>query len=333
MTYRVAIIGCGDMGNVHAAAWGQRSDTTIASVYDPIVERCKALAAKTGARACESVEEAVAGTDVDIVSVCTPVCFHSEIACLAMNHGRHVLCEKPMALTLEQADRMLAAAQANNVKLEICHQYRSFPKYLKYRELVESGAFGGPVFARFVDVREVRPKIAMHRTSMNGGPVVDVGCHFFDLMRFVTGCDPQRVYARGHVFGRGKKRLEGIDDLAIDAAEITVDYAGGHVLSAFLDWGMPESFPGIGSEMLAGPDMVVRPTDSQVEAVCADRVILHDLTGAGAVGHAARMVTLVAAIEQNIDPGVTGQDGRTSLKVSLAALESIRTGLPVCLAE
>jgi predicted dehydrogenase len=324
MTYRIAVIGCGDMGNTHASAWAQRNDATIASVYDPLQDRCQALAAKTGARACTSAQDAVVGTDIDIVSVCTPVCLHSELACLAMKNGRHVICEKPVALTLEQADLMIACARDNKVKLGVCYQYRGFPKNIKYKELFESGAFGGPVFARFVDVREVRPKTAMHRKSMNGGPIVDVGGHFFDLLRFITGADPTRVYARGHVFGRGKKRLEGFDDLAIDAAEVCVDYCDGHVLTAFIHWGLPENSQGIGSEMLAGPDMVARPAGNQLEARFADRTVLYDLP-AGPGGHLLRIADLIAAIEQDREPEVSGPIARTALEVSLAALESIET--------
>jgi predicted dehydrogenase len=328
MKYRIAIIGCGDMGNAHAAAWKLRNDAAIAAVYDPVADRCRDLASKTGAPACESLEEAVVKSGADVVSVCVPVCHHAEIGCFAMEQGRHVLCEKPIALTLDQADRMIAAARENQVALGVCYQYRGFPKSARYKELFESGAFGGPIFARFVDLREVRPKPAMHRAGMNGGPLIDMGGHFFDLMRFITGGEPRRVYARGHVFGRGKKRLQGIDDLAIDAAEITVDYSGGHVLSVFVNWGMPEGFPALVSEQLTGPDLVVRPAGAHVEARFADRSVMYDL-GPTPPGPSVRIADLIAAIEQKRAPEVSGPVARGALEVSLAALESIETGKAV----
>ncbi|MCL5270511.1 MAG: Gfo/Idh/MocA family oxidoreductase [bacterium] len=328
MPHQVAIIGCGDMGRQHAAAWLARGDARIAAVHDPDAKRCQALAGETGARPCVSVEEALEIEGVGVVSVCTPVCHHASIACAAAARGRHVLCEKPIALSLDEADRMIATARENGVQLGISYQYRGFPKHLKYRELFRSGAFGGPLFARFVDVREVRPKLAMHRVSMNGGPLIDMAGHFFDLMAFLTGGEPRRVFARGHVFGRSTARLAGIDDLAIDAAEILVDYDGGHVLSAFVNWGMIEGHPGVVREELIGPKLVARPSGTGIEARFADRTVTYDLPRTPP-GPTVRIADLVAAIETGRAPEVSGAEGRRALRVSLAALESVATGRAV----
>ncbi len=329
MSYRVAIIGCGGMGANHAIAWQDEAGATIAAVFDPDAERAKALANKTGARVCTTAEQAVVEAGVDMVSVCTPICFHADVSCLAMAHGRHVLCEKAMALTLADADRMIAASEANNVKLCISYQHRSQPDYAAYQQLVQAGAFGGPVFARFVDTREVRPKLAMHRKSMNGGPVLDMAGHFFDLMRFFTGMEPQTVYARGHVFGADKPRLAGIDDPAVDAAEILVDFEKGHVLSVCVNWGMPEGHPGVTRSELVGPVLLARPAEHGAEAVFADRTETVQAPADAPRGVAARVRDLVTAIETDTQPEVAGADGRKALAVCLGALESIETGAVV----
>lgn len=332
MTWKVAIIGCGAMGNVHAGIWSARDDADVVAVFDPDAERCAALAQSSGAAACTTLEAAIVDADVDVVSVCTPANLHCEVSCLAMAHGRHVLCEKAMATTLAEADKMITTASANNVKLGISYQYRSFPKSLAYRGLIHAGAFGGPVMARFVDVREVRPKLAMHRRSMNGGPVIDMAGHFFDLMRFITGEEPEAVYARGHVFGAVKPRLEGIDDLAIDAAEITVGFSGGHVLSVNVNWGMPEGHPGVVREELIGPELIMRPTEKGAEAIYADRVEAVEPEPLTPVGVGTRIQDLLTAIEHDTKPEVAGKDGRIALAVCLAALTSIETGDVVHLA-
>ncbi len=331
MKWNVAVIGCGAMGNAHAGAWAARDDAAVVAVFDPDTERCTALAESTGAQPWATLADAVVNTEVDAISVCTPANYHCEVSCLALEHGRHVLCEKAIATTLAEADRMIATAAENRVKLGISYQYRSFPKSLAYRELYQAGAFGGPVMARFVDVREVRPKLAMHRRSMNGGPVVDMAGHFFDLMRFITATEPQTVYARGHVFGAGKARLTGIDDLAVDAAEITVAFAGGHVLSVNVNWGMPEGHPGVVREELSGPQVVVRPTPQGAAAVYADHVDQVEPQPATPVGVGSRIQDLLDAIERDAKPEVAGEDGRIALRVCLAALESIETGQVVSL--
>lgn len=330
MTLGVAVIGCGDMGTQHARAWQSRTDAQVLTTYDPQEDRSRLLAERVGATACSSYEEAISHQGVSIVSVCVPVGFHSEVACFAAHHGRHVLTEKAIALTTAQAEAMIAAARENDVLLSVSFQYRAFQRNLRYRELFQSGAFGGPVFVHYTDVREVRPKTAMHRQSLNGGPVIDVGGHFFDLMRFFTGEEPQSVYASGHTFGRGKPRLAGIDDLAVDAASIEVRMGGGHVLNLFVNWGMPEGFPGAGTESFIGPVLSARTVDGQAECTWADRRerLVSDLPDP--IGPAARVADIADAIQHGTRLNVTGEDGLAALRVSLAALESVRTG-QVCL--
>ena len=326
MKLNVAVIGCGDMGRNHATQWQAVQDAHIVAVADPIQERREKLAESTGAIAYSDWRDAILHEDVNVVSVCTPVCFHSEISVFAAEHGRHVLCEKPIALTLEQADDMIRAAKANNVLLSTSLQYRGFARNARYRQLIREGAFGGPIFVRYMDIREVRPKLAMHRKSMNGGPIIDMAGHYFDTMRYLTGEEPVSVSAQGHVFGKGTQRLAGIDDLAIDAAEILVKMTGGHVLSAFVNWGMPEGFKGFGEEYIVGPAMSARVEGGQVRLRFPDREETFDVSAGNPPGSSVRINDLAAAIREGRQPEVTGEDGRIALSVSLAALQSIETG-------
>lgn len=329
MELKVGIIGCGDMGRNHANVWKAREDARIVAVCDILEDRRDKMAGDTGAVAYDNYKEALLHEGLSAISICTPVCFHSEIGCFAAEHGIHVLSEKPMALTLEQADAMIAAAKANGVQLSTSFQYRGMPKYAKWRELFQAGAFGGPVVARFADVREVRPKIAMHKKSMNGGPIIDMAGHYFDLMRFVTGEEPIAVYGRGHVYGRGKQRLAEVDDFAIDAATIEVSMTGGHILSVFVNWGMPEGYAGYGDEIIMGPAMSARPVDGKLELLWADKKKEEiELTG-GLPGSTVRINGLVDAIRGVAPLEVSGVDGRIALSVSIAALESIETGAVV----
>ena len=318
------------MGKHHAAAWAAREDTKVVSVCDLLEDRRESLAQATGAVPYKSYKDAIVHEGANVVSICTPVCFHSEIGVFAAEHGCHVLSEKPLALTLYQADAVIAAAKSNGVLLSTSFQYRGFPRCVQYRKLFMQGAFGGPIFMRFADVREVRPKIAMHRKSMNGGPIIDMAGHYFDLARYITGEEPVSVYARGHVFGKGKPRLAGIDDLEIDAATIEVAMSGGHVLSAFVNWGMPEGFKSFGDEAVVGPAMSAKPVEGKVEATYGDHVDLLGLT-AGLPGPTVRINGLVASIRDGAPLEVAGEDGRIALQVSLAALQSIATGQAITL--
>ncbi len=331
MSLGVAVIGCGDMGTQHARAWQARPDTTVVAVYDPQEDRRDRVAGMTGAKACNSVEEAILQEEVAFVSVCTPICFHSQIACFAASQGRHVLSEKAIALSLPDAEAMIAAARDNHVLLAVSHQYRSFGRNRKYREFIAGGAFGGPIFARYTDIREVRPKLAMHRRSMNGGPIVDMTGHFYDTMRFLTGEEPVSVYASGHVFGRGKSRLAEVDDPAIDAAAIEVRLGGGHILSVLVNWGMPEGFPVASEEFFIGPEMSARTVGGGIECRFAGRVEHWEPDRPDPAGPTARIEDLVRAVTTGSPLEVSGTDGLAALRVSLAALESIRSNQVVLL--
>ena len=329
--FQVCVIGCGDRGKAYAAAWQDRDDSTVASVFDPQEGRRLALAEKMEARPHDSYTGAIEQKGVNVVCVCTPVCFHSEITVCAAENGRHVLSEKPMALTLEQADDMIGACDANGVLLTLGLQRRTFYRDRKYKELFEAGEFGSPLFFRFQDMRDIRPKIAMHRRSQNNGPLVDMLCHYMDLARFVTGAEPVNVRAVGSCYAEDKPPVNDVPDPAIDAAAVMVEMTGGHVLEAFLNWGMRLGFPGSGQELVVGPEISAAPVPDGVEVQYADHSETWRDDGEGPVGAAGCVKWLVKAINGDAPLEVTGQDGRAALAVSLAALESIESGETVTL--
>ena len=104
MAVNVCIIGCGFMGKQHAQAWKDRGDCDVVAVCDPFEEWRLELAEEMSAVPYEHWEEAIEHEGLDVVSVCTPTFLHKEITCFAASLGRHVLCEKPLAKTLEEAD-------------------------------------------------------------------------------------------------------------------------------------------------------------------------------------------------------------------------------------
>lgn len=318
------------MGSIHARAWKSQEGVEVVAICDIDMERASKLAAEVGAAAYPSYEEMLNRSDIDVVSVCTPANLHPTVACYALDRGKHVLTEKAISLTLEEADRMIEAARRNGRHLGVSYQYRCFEYNAEIRRRFRNGDFGAPIIARFSDVREVRPKLAMHHRSGNGGPVIDMAGHWFDLMRFITGEEAVSVSARGHVFGAGKKRLEGIEDLAIDAADIQVTMSGGHILSSYVNWGMPEGFDGVGEFTVAGPEMHVGMIDGTVVARCRGRKeVWSDFATTFPTATAGRVADMIRAIRTGEPPEVGGPEGRRALEVCLAALESIKTGAEV----
>ncbi|MGI9355371.1 MAG: Gfo/Idh/MocA family protein [Rhizobiaceae bacterium] len=338
----VAIIGCGDMGTKHAAAWASRKDAKIIAVCDLKTDRAKALSKLYDTLRCDRWQDAIAHDEVDVVSVCVPACNHRDVSVAAACAGRHVLCEKAMALTLEQADEMIAAAESNNVQLSVCHQYRSLSRYRIMKRLINEGRLGAPLFIRFAEMREVRPKLAMHRRSMNGGPLHDMTGHLLDLARYLTGCEAESVSAVGNVFGQGKERLRTVTDFGIDAAEVQVRFGGGHCLSIGLNWGLPENTPGRSQELVHGPMGMIYSADAAQpdrflgdvsETVC---IVIKDASGTMQLdcdrdsdGPHVCIEELVEAIENGTISQFSGREGRAALRLILASLEAIETGKTV----
>jgi len=327
----VCIIGCGAMGRNHAQAWSGRDDARVLAVFDPVAEAREAMAAEFDATAYDSQDAAIEHEGVQAVSICTPLPFHRQAACFAAERGRHILCEKPLAGSREDCDAILDAARRHDVQLCVGHQYRNWPRNQRLRQAYLDGVLGTPLMARYTLIFEVRPKLAMHRRSMNKGPVMDVAPHFIDLMRFFTGAEPTEVFATGAVFGKGKPRLEPIDeaDLAIDAAHLQVRFDGGHVLSVELCWGMPEDFPGTMEESIFGPLGRMRKASDGAFLIRGKDAEMQETLDHRGGGPEARVDDLARAIRENRPPEVSGEDGRVSVLTALAALESIETGRPV----
>jgi len=221
---------------------------------------------------------------------------------------------------------MIRAAAEHGVLLGTSLQYRDFPRNRRLKELVASGSFGGPLFVRYVDVRGIRPKAAMHRRSMNNGPVLDMACHYFDFMRYLTDSEPVTVFATGHVFGEGKPALAEVDDLAIDAADIHVRFENGHVLSVFVNWGMPNGYENVPGELIVSPASMARNDGDQFRMVVEGKEETITMEGAGPE---LRIANLAGAIQGKAELEIPGANGLIALRVSLAAFESMETGQAV----
>src|SRR5829696_8126626 len=142
---RVGIVGAGFMGSTHAAAWADTPATMVGFV-DESSGGAQALTERYGGRAYPDLR-ALLG-DVDVVDICTPTHLHYEMVLAAAEAGKHVVCEKPLARTVEQGQSMIAACRRAGVKLLVAHVVRFFPEYALARSLVAAGRIGRPAVLR-----------------------------------------------------------------------------------------------------------------------------------------------------------------------------------------
>ncbi len=250
----VVIIGAGDMGARHAHHWVIAGAKLIA-VCDPNCARAEAVAAPFGAEAYDSPDEPLKRDDVDVVSVCTPTFLHDEYSIQALEAGKDVLCEKPVALTLADAERMKAAALKSRRKLRIGFMRRFDPAYhqlMAYRQHI-----GNPVLAQATIAAGIRPKLLMHDAMANGGPIIDMCCHIFDQWVGLFDSQPESVTAYGYTFSQNKPELESIKQKALDSAHITLNYPDGSVGQIQVSWGLPAGIAPIEHHTYMGPDGLI----------------------------------------------------------------------------
>nr|CAD6438096.1 gfo/Idh/MocA family oxidoreductase [Rhizobium sp. Q54] len=230
----IGLIGTGFMGKAHALAYrsvnavfGDVPEVRLELLCDQPADKADAMARQFGfARATGDWREVVADPAVHIVCVTTPNKMHAEMAVAALEAGKHVHCEKPMALTLEEAGRMEAAAKVSGCKTIVGYNYLANPIYQHARKLVREGAIGKPVhFRGFVDEDyQADPETAWTwraiRAEAGLGALGDLGCHLVSLMQGLMGpvatvvADVDTVHKTRPVEGSDERRPVENEDIA-----------------------------------------------------------------------------------------------------------------------
>lgn len=327
---RAVVLGAGNLGTVHAQNWVQVPGVELVAVADPIFSRAEALAEKLGVPSfLADHHQALALPDLHLVSVATPTCFHHECALAALDVGCHVLCEKPLALSMAQGREMLDRAEATGRKLAVGFCKRFMGQVEAVADLVQRGRIGRPVIYRHVSGWEIRPKPWIMDRHMGGGPLVDIACHYVDQCRVIFAADPVRVKAAGMLFSRGAPELPGADP-GLDTFALTVEYGTGDVLALSMSWGLPL---GVGSESLEdclGPRGLLRIAPESVTLVTRGGAteVLGDLR---TDMYLRQQQAFADAVRHDLPVAADARDGLIALQVSLAAIESIETGNAVAL--
>jgi predicted dehydrogenase len=310
------------MGGVHLNAYANIPEVEVVGVADASWENAVAGAGLVGARPYASFDELVAAEDVEVVDVCLPTAFHKDLALKAAGEGKHVILEKPIARTIEDAGEILDAFSGGGPRLFVGHVVRFFPEYVGIKDKIEAGELGtiGVVRTsrRSPFLRGWNDWYADWRVS--GGVLVDLLIHDFDFLRWTLG-NIERVYARG-VQGREYNRL--------DYALVTLRFEGGAIAHVEGHWGYPGPFNY--SIEVAGSRAILT-ADSTEPAVL-------DLVGSGAEApdlasgrspYEKELAHFIRCISTGEEPVVKPDDAYEALRISLAATESIVKGEPVTL--
>ena len=344
--YKLTVIGAGDRGNCYMRMARQYYNDTVEwdTVCDILPERMDKAAQDYGFRATEAAwEKAILDSRPDIVILAVPAYFHCDMAMFAMRCGCHVLTEKPMDLSLAKCFALKECREQTGKVLAIGMQYRNIAYFRALQRAMEQKLFGGNLMVQFTDIREVRPKIAMHDAVYgNGGPLVDMACHLFDLMRLYYGCDPVRVFCQWRGNAQGNASLASIESKAADACFMSIEYENGALGEIMMNWGLPNGVNcGLactvtGSKGLCKPGEI--PYDPPLQVLTeGGRIVevncLPEDEGDLVNPERAVMEHFLAEIEGRGAAQVSEEHGIVCLAASLAALRSGALGRPVTLDE
>lgn len=209
---RFGLIGCGDISRKRVApALRDSKYCDLVSVARKQLELAESFAKEFGAqRWYAEWRELVADKEIDAVYIASPVYLHAEQTIVAAEAGKHVLCEKPMAMNVDECDRMIATCKSNNVKLGVAYYRHFYPVVRRVKEIIDSGEIGAPVIAQVNAFEWFNPDKSNPRSWLiekeqsGGGPMFDFGCHRIEVLLDLFGkVESVRAAASNSFFKRG----------------------------------------------------------------------------------------------------------------------------------
>jgi predicted dehydrogenase len=230
---RIAVLGAGFMGGTHARAYATLPDVEIAAIFAHSGNRAEPLAAELGAAWTSDPDRILRDDSIQAVDICLPTPEHRPMLEAALEAGKHVLLEKPLALTEEDARALVSTVESSDRIVMIAHVLRFWPEYVELRRVIDSGELGRP---RSGNTTRRQPFPAwstlFKQADITGGAIFDMLIHDYDALNWVLG-SPRAVTAHG---------LRNPRSGGFDHAQVLVDYGDA---TGIADGGMmmPESFP------------------------------------------------------------------------------------------
>jgi len=334
----IGVIGCGKIAQVrHLPEYADNADCRIVALYDLNLERAKQLAKKYGAEACASYEELLARKDIDAVSICTANASHAEITIAALKAGKHVLCEKPMATTIEECESMVNAAKESGRFLMIGHNQRLAKGHAMARRLIEDGAIG-KILTFKTSFGHCGPETWTIDAKNNWffdknlavfGALADLGIHKTDLIQFLTGEKVVEVTAYIGTLDKKDKNgsLIGVDDNAICIYRMS-NGAVGTMTASWTYYGSEDNSTVLyGTEgimyIYTNPDfsVIVEKRSGEKIYYSLDQIQTNDnQTKSGVID------LWIQCLKNNTPPEISGEDALYSMRAVFAALKSAMEG-------
>ena len=338
----VAVLGCGKIAQVrHIPEYAANSHVKLVGFYNPTSSRAEDMAKKYGGKVYLSPEEEFADPAVDAVSVCSANYAHASLTIAALKAGKHVLCEKPMATTLEDCEAMLAEAKKAGKRLLIAQNQRLAKAHTAAKGLLDEGLIGDVITFRTTfghggpETWSITPGkntwfFDKKRAAM--GAMADLGIHKTDLIRYLLGKDVVRTTARLTTLDKrgADGELIGVDDNAICIYEMEGGILGTMTVS-WTYYGAEDN-----STVLYGTKGIMRIYDDPAHSIVVkladgtektydvEQIQTNDnQTASGVIDE------FVSAVEENRPSILDAQGVLNSMKAVFASIASSESGSPV----
>jgi myo-inositol 2-dehydrogenase / D-chiro-inositol 1-dehydrogenase len=227
----VGIVGTGRIARVHAAAYRRTGGGSLVACTDIDDNLAQEFAAEFGLKAVENFEALISGPDVDAVIIATPNAVHAEQTVAALDAGKHVFCQKPIALNLDDAQRVVDAAGASDRILQFGFMLRFTPPLPALRKRVKDGQLGEPIISQSAVFGWEPNNDWFYDPARGGGVILDTMVHFVDLVLWVFG-DVDRVYTEGGSFQLEGAKRHGSPDNAV----VTLHHKTGAISNIYVSW-------------------------------------------------------------------------------------------------
>ncbi|MCS7132565.1 MAG: Gfo/Idh/MocA family oxidoreductase [Aigarchaeota archaeon] len=333
---RVCVIGAGRVGHVHGLNIKYRiPQADVVAVVDSNLGAAKELAEKLGK--CSyfaSLSEALSKVDFDAVVITTPTFTHCPLTLEAAEAGKHVFSEKPIALNLEEADKMINATRKRGLKLQIGFMRRFDPDIRKAKSLIDDKAIGKPVLIKSLSRGPGLPPEWALDPKKGIGMLVEVSIHDFDSVRWLMGSEVKSVYAVADALIRPD--LKSKYELFHDVYAVLQRFENGGI--GVIDGGCPVGYGYDARLEILGTEGLI--TIGEVRGtslfICkSDKKAITETFQSWRdrfrEGYLREIESFISSIIEDKEPEVTGEDGKKALEACLAAVESLKTGKQVSL--
>ncbi len=305
MTINVAVIGCGMWGRNHARVYSEHPQTNLTAVSDINPKTAETIATKHQTKHYTDVDKILENPEIELVSICTPTITHAEIAQQAIKAGKHVLVEKPMTNTTEEAINLIKLAEKNNVKFTVGFVERFNPAVQEAFKQINQGKIGNVILAHTRRVSRNPVRIG------DVGVIKDLAIHDIDIACSLFKDPPQTVHATA---GKIAHKYE-------DYANINIGFTDNRTAFIETNWLTPRRVrtltitgtEGIINVEYTTQQITIENTVQATQPFLPYREPLY-----------AELDHLINAVTNDTQPMITGKDGLRALQICEAALESAK---------